>query len=93
MISKEDIISIAKREKLPLGTVEKDFVLTYVLKKIYESDLKDKMAFKGGTALHKMYLHKRISIDLDFTEIKTINIEELRKIVEDKEINSKIKEI
>ena len=92
MVSKDEIIRIARKENLPLGTVEKDFILTYILKKIYNSDLKDKLVFKGGTALHKLYLHKRISIDLDFTEIKQTNIEKLKAIVEDKEINSKVKE-
>ncbi len=93
MVTKEEIIRIAKRDKLPLGTIEKDFVLTYILKKIYESKLKDRLVFKGGTALHKLYLHKRISIDLDFTEIKPINEGELKAIIEDQKINSKIREI
>ena len=92
MVSKEDIIRIAREKDLPLGTIEKDFVLTYVLRKIYESDLKDKLIFKGGTALHKLYLHKRISVDLDFTEFKPIDFSELKKIIEDKDIDSKIKE-
>ncbi len=93
MVSKEEIIRIAREKALPLGAIEKEFILTYILKKIYESDLKDKLIFKGGTALHKLYLHKRISIDLDFTELKPIKINELKKIIEDKEINSRIKEI
>ena len=61
MVSRNDIIIIAKKEKLPLGIIEKDFVLTYMLKKIYESEFKNKLVFKGGTALHKLYLHKRIN--------------------------------
>lgn len=93
MITKAEIVEISKKEKLPLGTVEKDFILTYVLKKIYESELKNKLVFKGGTALHKFYLHHRISVDLDFTELEKININDLKKIIEDKEINSRIKEI
>lgn len=93
MVSKDEIIKIAREKGLPLGTIEKDFILIYILKKIYESNLKDKLVFKGGTALHKLYLHKRISIDLDFTEIKPIKINELRRIIEDKEINSKIKDV
>lgn len=92
MVSKDEIIRIARERDLPLGTIEKDFVLTYILKKIYESDLKDKLIFKGGTALHKLYLHKRISIDLDFTELKQVKLPELKKIIEDKNIDSKIKE-
>ncbi|MBU4341231.1 MAG: nucleotidyl transferase AbiEii/AbiGii toxin family protein [Candidatus Altiarchaeota archaeon] len=93
MVSKDEIIRVAKRENLPIGIIEKDFVLTYILKRIYESELKDRLVFKGGTALHKLYLHKRISIDLDFTELKPVRIDELKAVIEDKEIGSKVKEI
>jgi len=93
MISKDEIVRIAKREGLPLGTIEKDFVLTYVLKRVYESRLKDRLVFKGGTALHKLYLHKRMSIDLDFTEVKPVEIDELKAILEDREIHSSVSEI
>ena len=93
MVGKEEIIKIARNERLPLGTIEKDFILTYILKKIYDSGLKDRLAFKGGTALHKLYLHKRMSIDLDFTELKPFSIDELKTIIENKEISSEIKEI
>ncbi len=93
MVNKEGIIRIAKKRKLPLGTIEKDFILCYILDKIYNSHLKSKLIFKGGTALHKLFLHKRMSIDLDFTELKPIKISELKKLVENKEINSKIKDI
>lgn len=93
MVTKEDVIKIARKEKLSLGIVEKDFVLTYILKKIYGSELKNKLVFKGGTALHKIYLHRRLSIDLDFAELKAVKIEEIKNIIEDKEINSKIKDL
>jgi len=93
MVSKDEIIRIAKRENLPIGTIEKDFVLTYILKRIYEPELKDRLVFKGGTALHRLYLHKRISIDLDFTEVKPVEIDELKAVIEDKEIGSRVKEI
>ena len=79
MVAKEEIVNIARRQKLPVGTIEKDFVLTFVLKKLFESELKDSLVFKGGTALHKLYLHKRMSIDIDFTELKPIDIEKLKK--------------
>lgn len=92
MVTKEDIIKVARREKLSLGIIEKDFVLTHILKKIYASNLKDKLIFKGGTALHKIYLHKRLSTDLDFTKLNNFSLEELKRVIEDKEINSKIKD-
>jgi len=93
MVSREEIVRVAKMEKLPLGTIEKDFVLTYTLKKIGESGLKDRLVFKGGTALHKLYLHKRMSIDLDFTALKPVKINQLKKIIENREIGSKVKEV
>ena len=92
MITKAELVAISKKEAIPLGTVEKDFVLTYVLKKIYESDLKDIFVFKGGTALHKLYLNKRFSVDLDFTALK-MHTDKLKSIIEDSTIKSKIKDI
>ena len=93
MVTREELKMLSQKENLSLGIVEKDFVLTYILNKIYNSDLKDKLIFKGGTALHKIYLHKRLSVDLDFTEINKSSLEEIKKVIEDKEINSKIKDI
>lgn len=93
MVTKDDIVRIAKEKKLPLGTIEKDFVLDFLLKKIYESDMKGNLIFKGGTALHKLHLHKRISIDLDFTEITPVSAAKIRPIIEGKEINGQIKDV
>ncbi len=49
---------------------ERDIVLTYVLKVLYDN-LSRKLAFKGGTCLKKVYLGKtgRFSMDLDFTGV------------------------
>jgi len=49
---------------------ERDVVLTYVLKVLYD-DLLGKLAFKGGTCIKKVYLGKtgRFSMDLDFTGV------------------------
>jgi predicted nucleotidyltransferase component of viral defense system len=49
-VNKDDIVKIAKEKSLPLGTIEKKFVLTYILKMIYESDLKDRLIFKRGNS-------------------------------------------
>jgi len=93
MVTKAELVAVSKKEKIPLGTVEKDFILTFILKKIYESGFSDILVFKGGTALHKLYLHKRFSVDLDFTALKRINENDLRSVIEDREIKSKIKDI
>ena len=50
--------------------IEKDYWVTYILKKISESDYNKITVFKGGTALSKAYkLIKRFSEDVDLTVI------------------------
>lgn len=68
----------------PLAIAEKDYLLTIVSKIIYDSSLRKKLVFKGGTALHHCYLPQlRFSEDLDFTATdKSITIEEVTAIFE-----------
>ncbi len=49
------------------GIVEKDFWVVWVLSRLFESDLlADKILFKGGTSLSKVFgLIKRFSEDID----------------------------
>jgi predicted nucleotidyltransferase component of viral defense system len=91
MITKAELVAIAKKEKLPLGTIEKDFVITYMLKRIYESELKNSLLFKGGTALHKLYFHKRFSVDLDFTLLQHIDPVDVKGVLEGGVIKSRVK--
>lgn len=93
MVTKAELVSIARKQKLPLGMIEKDFVLTLVLMEIYNSRFKNTLVFKGGTALHKLYLHKRLSVDLDFTALGEFDIDVFRNILLIKEINSEIRKI
>ena len=69
MISKQEIITQARKHGLNVGIVEKDYVLTWVLTAINKHrDLSSKWIFKGGTCLKKCYFHNyRFSEDLDFT--------------------------
>ena len=50
---------------------EKEVVLTYVLQRLSETRLLDKLAFKGGTCIRKMFVGSqgRFSTDLDFTSL------------------------
>ena len=50
---------------------EKEVVLTFLLQLLSERGILDRMAFKGGTCLRKMFIgsHGRFSTDLDFTGI------------------------
>ena len=87
----ENLVSLTKRElevinrknlKYPLAIAEKDYFLAIVSKIIYDSPLRDKLIFKGGTALHHCYLNQmRFSEDLDFTSLdRSIKLKEVRGI-------------
>ncbi len=93
MVTKAELVSIARKQKLPLGMIEKDFVMTLVLREIYNSQFKNTLVFKGGTALHKLYLHKRLSVDLDFTALDEFDSDIFKNILLIKEINSEIRKI
>jgi predicted nucleotidyltransferase component of viral defense system len=62
---------LAAQQGFDVGTLEKDYALTVLLKAIYAEGGTPVVAFKGGTALQKIYLgHRRISEDLDFTALE-----------------------
>ena len=68
MIRSVEISKLAYCLGLGDKTIEKDYVLTWVLQAISASLLRDWLAFKGGTAIKKIYLPDyRYSEDLDFT--------------------------
>lgn len=81
MISRSELQRLAKRQKVALGTLEKDYVLTEVLKSLSGvPSLRDLLVFKGGTALRKVYFsHWRYSEDLDFTVRENMTERQLRK--------------
>ena len=71
---------LAGKCKVPVGTVEKDYVLSLMLVILSTSEIANKIVFKGGTAIKKIYYPEaRFSEDLDFDyfdldprDIKTI---------------------
>src|SRR5690606_39809631 len=68
MIRTAEISKLAHRLGLGDKTIEKDYVLTWVLLAIAASRLNNILVFKGGTAIKKMYIPDyRFSEDLDFT--------------------------
>lgn len=84
MIEKNEITTIASKLGLSVETVQKDYVLSWVLwginnhKKLHEDWI-----FKGGTSLKKCFFEGyRFSEDLDFTLTNEdhLNIEFLKKI-------------
>ena len=86
MISADQIKRIAREERLAVGVVEKDYVLTWLLKGIYlvNSDLRDNFVLKGGTAIRKAYFPQtwRFSEDLDFTVVEALEPEEIRTVMQ-----------
>lgn len=81
MISRAELQRLANREKVALGILEKDYVITEVLKALSQvSTFNELLVFKGGTALRKIYFaHWRYSEDLDFTVKRDMTKEELRE--------------
>jgi predicted nucleotidyltransferase component of viral defense system len=69
MITPGEIQRIAGKLGIRDTQIEKDYVIGWVLKGISNNNyLKEKLIFKGGTSLRKMYFEDyRLSEDLDFT--------------------------
>lgn len=84
MIDKRELMEKARKLNLPLGIVEKDYVLGWVLYGI-SKHLKE-LVFKGGTALSKIYFPEiwRLSEDLDFNVGDEVDFDKIIKILEDK---------
>ena len=78
MIEKSEILEIARDQKVPISTIEKDYVLSWFLAAIQNhKELFDNWIFKGGTCLRKCYLENyRFSEDLDFTLIDSSHMNE-----------------
>ncbi len=97
MLEKEEIKRIAEIKGLAVKNAEKDYLLEMALSAVYNEAGKD-LAFKGGTALYKLYSLNRFSEDLDFTLVShKIKIDRLfAKVIKrlsDIGIKGKIREI
>jgi predicted nucleotidyltransferase component of viral defense system len=72
MIRQAEISKFAYQLGLGEKTIEKDYVLTWVLFALANSNFRSLLAFKGGTAIKKIYIpNYRFSEDLDFTLIES----------------------
>ena len=68
MISREEILELAKEKGILPDVIEKDYVLGSLLMGIAQHPLLNKWLFKGGTCLKKCFFETyRFSEDLDFT--------------------------
>jgi predicted nucleotidyltransferase component of viral defense system len=86
MISFGEIERLSLRYAVPQETIEKDYVLSWVLTGLSTLNLTDDLVFRGGTAIKKIFLpNHRFSYDLDFisTGIKgPMMIERLDKVID-----------
>lgn len=83
MIPPREISRLAHQLSLRDKTIEKDYLLSWVLLAIANSPLREQLAFKGGTAIKKIYVPDyRFSEDLDFTLLNGISNEQLINQVE-----------
>jgi len=65
--------------RIPESVLERDYCLAWLLNSLAGSDLRSKLAFKGGTALKRCYFGDyRFSEDLDFTLLEPTPFEDLR---------------
>jgi len=70
---KDDLKRMAGREKIPLGTVEKDYVISIILEIISKLPCSDYLIFKGGTCIKEIYFSDaRFSVDLDFSCLRDV---------------------
>ncbi len=65
---------MSDRQGIPMGILEKDYALTSLLSVIANFPKLSSLAFKGGTALKKMYFEDfRFSEDLDFACLEDVS--------------------
>jgi predicted nucleotidyltransferase component of viral defense system len=81
MIAPQELRRTARERRLALDLVEKDYVLGWILCSVSSSSLSKHLAFKGGTALSKVYFPSqwRLSEDLDFTLLEEADWEHIVK--------------
>lgn len=85
MISREELIRAARDSDIIPELLERDYALGWALFGISLSSQSQKLAFKGGTALSKVYYPEkwRLSEDLDFTFVSEDDSSEVCKTLHD----------
>jgi len=86
MIPQRDLSLLSNRlarqggRRIPETVLERDYCLSWFLVGLSRSPLRDRLAFKGGTALKKCYFGDyRFSEDLDFTLTEETSWEEIER--------------
>ena len=70
--------------RIPEAVLERDYCMAWFLVGLSQTSLKNKLTFKGGTALRRCYFSDyRFSEDLDFTILQSLTLEELKTDLEE----------
>jgi len=73
MIPISEINHLTQQLKVPAETVEKDYVICWILSCLSRSKLKNDFIFYGGTAIKRMYFEElRFSEDIDLITTKKL---------------------
>lgn len=76
MIHLSEISENAEKFRIPAETIEKDYVISWILFCLSRSDLRDDFIFYGGTAIKRVYFEDhRFSEDIDFLSSGKFNLE------------------
>lgn len=69
--------------RIPENILERDYCIAWFLIGLSRSQLRNKIAFKGGTALRRCHFSEyRFSEDLDFTLLQSLSFDELKHELE-----------
>ncbi|EKE25827.1 MAG: hypothetical protein ACD_5C00024G0002 [uncultured bacterium] len=69
--------------RIPENVLERDYCIAWFLVGLSRTSLKNKLAFKGGTALRRCHFSEyRFSEDLDFTLLQPLSFEQLKQELE-----------
>lgn len=90
MIAQSQISKLSNRllkelggRRIPESVLERDYCIAWLLVGLSKVPLRERLAFKGGTALKRCHFaNYRFSEDLDFTLLGTLSFEELKKELE-----------
>lgn len=69
--------------RIPENILERDYCIAWFLVGLARTPLRNKIAFKGGTALRRCHFNEyRFSEDLDFTLLQSLSFEDLKQELE-----------
>jgi len=91
MIPQRNISRLAARlsptgsRYIPESVIERDYCLAWFLVGLAQAKIRNKLVFKGGTALKRCYFADyRFSEDLDFTLTEPMDFQQIRDGLENK---------